>query len=102
MWLTTAAAIGLALPSVVSARVCAPYEDDLRVLMASSQPSEPFEEPRHLLKRQEQLPFNNDYSGPIYESPPSYPSPWGSGAGDWAAAYQRAAAFVSQLTLGKS
>ena len=32
-------------------------------------------------------------------SPPYYPSPWGSGAGDWASAYAKATAFVSQLTL---
>lgn len=32
-------------------------------------------------------------------SPPYYPSPWGSGAGDWAGAYQKAREFVSQLTL---
>lgn len=32
-------------------------------------------------------------------SPPYYPSPWGSGAGDWANAYAKAEAFVSQLTL---
>ena len=32
-------------------------------------------------------------------SPPYYPSPWGSGAGDWASAYAKAKAFVSQLTL---
>ena len=32
-------------------------------------------------------------------SPPYYPSPWGSGAGDWAQAYQKAQAFVNQLTL---
>ena len=32
-------------------------------------------------------------------SPPYYPSPWGSGAGEWANAYSRAQAFVSQLTL---
>ena len=32
-------------------------------------------------------------------SPPYYPSPWGSGAGDWASAYAKAEAFVSQLTL---
>lgn len=32
-------------------------------------------------------------------SPPFYPSPWGSGAGDWATAYEKATAFVSQLTL---
>lgn len=32
-------------------------------------------------------------------SPPYYPSPWGSGAGDWAGAYAQAKAFVSQLSL---
>ncbi|KAL8720085.1 MAG: hypothetical protein Q9225_002992 [Loekoesia sp. 1 TL-2023] len=32
-------------------------------------------------------------------SPPYYPSPWGSGAGNWTTAYERARAFVSQLTL---
>ena len=32
-------------------------------------------------------------------SPPYYPSPWGSGAGEWASAYAKAQAFVSQLTL---
>ena len=32
-------------------------------------------------------------------SPPKYPSPWGTGLGDWAAAYEQARAFVSQLTL---
>ncbi|KAF2172405.1 glycoside hydrolase family 3 protein [Zasmidium cellare ATCC 36951] len=32
-------------------------------------------------------------------SPPKYPSPWGSGLGDWAEAYQKAEAFVKQLTL---
>ncbi|KAI4210383.1 MAG: hypothetical protein LQ351_006750 [Letrouitia transgressa] len=32
-------------------------------------------------------------------SPPYYPSPWGEGTGDWATAYARARAFVSQLTL---
>ncbi|KAK5125392.1 hypothetical protein LTR85_000501 [Meristemomyces frigidus] len=32
-------------------------------------------------------------------SPPSYPSPWGTGLGDWSAAYASAQAFVSQLTL---
>lgn len=32
-------------------------------------------------------------------SPPYYPSPWGTGAGDWAAAYAKARDFVSQLTL---
>jgi beta-glucosidase len=32
-------------------------------------------------------------------SPPYYPSPWGTGAGEWASAYAKAKAFVSQLTL---
>jgi len=32
-------------------------------------------------------------------SPPKYPSPWGTGAGDWAAAYEKAIAIVEQLTL---
>ncbi|KAI3394221.1 hypothetical protein diail_2996 [Diaporthe ilicicola] len=30
---------------------------------------------------------------------PKYPSPWGEGLGDWAEAYTKARAFVSQLTL---
>ncbi|KAF2858272.1 glycoside hydrolase family 3 protein [Piedraia hortae CBS 480.64] len=34
-------------------------------------------------------------------SPPSYPSPWGSGMGDWAASYAKARAFVSKLTLAE-
>ena len=32
-------------------------------------------------------------------SPPKYPSPWGEGLGDWADAYAKAKAFVSQITL---
>jgi beta-glucosidase len=32
-------------------------------------------------------------------SPPFYPSPWMSGQGDWADAYEKARDFVSQLTL---
>lgn len=32
-------------------------------------------------------------------SPPYYPAPWGTGAGEWASAYAKAQAFVSQLTL---
>ncbi|MCJ1465102.1 hypothetical protein MMC07_003718 [Pseudocyphellaria aurata] len=32
-------------------------------------------------------------------SPPYYPSPWGSGSGQWADAYTKARAFVKQLTL---
>lgn len=31
------------------------------------------------------------------DSPPVYPSPQGTGTGDWGAAYQQAAAFVAQL-----
>ncbi|ETI28307.1 hypothetical protein G647_00756 [Cladophialophora carrionii CBS 160.54] len=52
-----------------------------------------------IYKRQAAQPFNNDYTGPYYESPPKYPSPWGSGAGDWATAYEKARSFVSGLTL---
>jgi beta-glucosidase len=32
-------------------------------------------------------------------SPPFYPSPWMTGKGDWAEAYQTAKSFVTQLTL---
>ncbi|THW34394.1 glycoside hydrolase family 3 protein [Aureobasidium pullulans] len=32
-------------------------------------------------------------------SPPRYPSPWGTGAGEWATAYEKAIAIVEQLTL---
>jgi hypothetical protein len=32
-------------------------------------------------------------------SAPFYPSPWMTGAGDWASAYEQARAFVSRLTL---
>lgn len=32
-------------------------------------------------------------------SAPFYPSPWANGQGDWADAYKKAKAFVSQLTL---
>lgn len=32
-------------------------------------------------------------------SPPKYPSPWGTGAGDWAEAYKKATAIIEQLTL---
>ncbi len=59
----------------------------------------PVESADAIQKRQSAQPFNNDYNGPSFSSPPSYPSPWGSGAGDWAAAYEKARAFVSQLTL---
>lgn len=33
------------------------------------------------------------------QSPPFYPSPWMTGQGEWADAYEKARAFVSQLTL---
>lgn len=32
-------------------------------------------------------------------SPPRYPSPWGSGSGEWAVAYKKAIEIVEQLTL---
>lgn len=32
-------------------------------------------------------------------SPSRYPSPWGSGAGEWAEAYKKATKVVEQLTL---
>ncbi|PQE07866.1 beta-glucosidase M protein [Rutstroemia sp. NJR-2017a WRK4] len=35
------------------------------------------------------------------QSPPVYPSPNGTGVGDWKAAYAKAEAFVSQLTLSE-
>ncbi|KAI9761879.1 MAG: hypothetical protein M1835_008106 [Candelina submexicana] len=35
----------------------------------------------------------------LQSSPPKYPSPWSSGAGEWAGAYAKARKFVSQLTL---
>lgn len=40
---------------------------------------------------------NCQYDGET--SPPSYPSPWMRGGNGWADAYQKAQAFVSQLTL---
>ncbi|KAL9026121.1 MAG: hypothetical protein Q9196_005168, partial [Gyalolechia fulgens] len=43
-------------------------------------------------------PATSPTSGTAF-SPPYYPSPWGSGTGDWASAYGRARAFVGQLTL---
>lgn len=33
------------------------------------------------------------------QSPPKYPSPWGTGAGDWADAYKKAISMVEQMTL---
>jgi beta-glucosidase len=43
----------------------------------------------------------NSSSSPLdfATSPPHYPAPWGEGLGDWADAYEKARAFVSQLTL---
>jgi beta-glucosidase len=60
---------------------------------------QPVESAEAIYKRQAAQPFNNDYDGPLWQSEPSYPSPWGSGAGDWGAAYVKARAFVTQLTL---
>jgi hypothetical protein len=60
---------------------------------------QPVESADAIYKRQAQQPFNSDYDGPLWQSEPSYPSPWGSGAGDWGGAYEKARAFVSQLTL---
>lgn len=60
---------------------------------------QPVESADAIYRRQAAQPFNNDYDGPFWTSPPSYPSPWGSGLGDWGAAYEKAHAFVSQLTL---
>lgn len=34
-------------------------------------------------------------------SPPYYPSPWTTGAGDWEDAYKRAVEFVSGLSLAE-
>lgn len=39
------------------------------------------------------------HHGQYDSSPPKYPSPWGTGSGDWADAYAKARAFVSDLTL---
>ena len=51
-----------------------------------------------VLKRVD-LPFTGPVQGPLVYSPPSYPSPWGSGAGGWADAYAKARQIVSQMTL---
>jgi len=44
---------------------------------------------------------SNSSSSPLNDaqSPPFYPSPWIEGLGDWEVSYQKAQAFVSQLTL---
>lgn len=60
----------------------------------------PVEQYEDLIKRQTIAPFT-EYDGPLASSPPKYPSPWGRGSGDWAAAYEQARAFVSQLTLAE-
>jgi hypothetical protein len=44
-------------------------------------------------------PLTGAGSKSYQQSPPSYPSPWGTGSGNWSAAYEKARAFVSQLTL---
>lgn len=47
-------------------------------------------------------PLNTSDIGPQQDlaySPPYYPSPWTTGAGDWADAYKRAVEFVSGLSL---
>jgi beta-glucosidase len=35
----------------------------------------------------------------LASSPPYYPSPWATGQGEWAEAYNRAVQIVSQMTL---
>lgn len=62
------------------------------------QPVENNHAAEHLSTRDE--PFTT-YSGPLAYSPPKYPSPWGRGSGNWSAAYQKATAFVRQLTLAE-
>jgi beta-glucosidase len=44
-------------------------------------------------------PFDNPGAVSGQTSPPSYPTPWGEGLGDWEDAYAKARDFVSQLTL---
>ncbi|EMD01113.1 glycoside hydrolase family 3 protein [Baudoinia panamericana UAMH 10762] len=39
------------------------------------------------------------HCNPNNTSPPKYPSPWGTGLGNWSEAYAQARAFVAQLTL---
>ena len=51
------------------------------------------------LEAKRDLPFTGPISGPLAYSPPKYPSPWGSGSGEWADAYTKARAIVSQMTL---
>ncbi|KUJ20982.1 beta-glucosidase 1 precursor [Mollisia scopiformis] len=44
-------------------------------------------------------PYLEDGDQALQKSDPFYPSPWGTGLGDWADAYEKARDFVSQLTL---
>ncbi|KAJ9622322.1 hypothetical protein H2203_006540 [Taxawa tesnikishii (nom. ined.)] len=44
-------------------------------------------------------PVTIEGSNSFQRSPPHYPSPWGTGDADWTNAYEKARAFVSQLTL---
>ncbi|KAK5039292.1 hypothetical protein LTR13_003548 [Exophiala sideris] len=83
MWLSTAvvAAVVALSSNVLATPVEFEYTDALNKRQSAAQP------------------FNNDYTGPNVTSPPSYPSPWGTGAGNWSSSYERARAFVSQLTL---
>lgn len=54
----------------------------------------------HVLPRQALPNTTSPGSGDKSQfSPPFYPSPWMSGLGDWADAYEKARDFVSQLTL---
>lgn len=53
----------------------------------------------HILPRQTFSNNTSPGSGNNQFSPPFYPSPWMSGQGEWADAYEKARDFVSQLTL---
>ncbi|KAF2665030.1 hypothetical protein BT63DRAFT_434521 [Microthyrium microscopicum] len=55
-------------------------------------------QPRHLFSRQS-LSNATTSNTTLPTSPPFYPSPWMDGSGDWGDAYEKAKAFVSQLTL---
>jgi beta-glucosidase len=55
---------------------------------------------KHLLTKTLQFSKRSNWnSSSLQTSPPFYPSPWMDGSGDWADAYAKAKAFVSQLTL---
>lgn len=45
------------------------------------------------------VPYAEAVAESLQSSPPKYPSPWSSGAGEWSDAYAKARNFVSQLTL---